>query len=68
MIARQSAFPTEARERQKVAEKAAKAAGIQKKPRKKIVERDYDDCGESVASLGPDTVLFEDSDDECPEL
>ena len=68
-IAQQSAFPTEARERQKIAEKAAKDAGIVKKPRnKKVVERHYDDCGESIASLGPESVMFEDSDDECPEL
>eukprot|EP00974_Lingulodinium_polyedra_P090815 8806996-Lingulodinium_polyedra.AAC.1 len=47
-----TAYPTEARERQKVAEKAAKFAGVERKTHDKAVERHYDDCGESIAGLG----------------
>eukprot|EP00974_Lingulodinium_polyedra_P114416 11078462-Lingulodinium_polyedra.AAC.1 len=46
-----TAYPIEARERQKVAEKAAKLAGVERKTRKKAVERHYDGCGESIAGL-----------------
>eukprot|EP00974_Lingulodinium_polyedra_P008336 795239-Lingulodinium_polyedra.AAC.1 len=45
------AYPTEARERQQIAGKVAKAAGMERKTRKKAVERHYDDCGESAAGL-----------------
>eukprot|EP00974_Lingulodinium_polyedra_P002275 212100-Lingulodinium_polyedra.AAC.1 len=44
-----TAYPTEARERQKVADKSAKLARVERKARKKAVERHYDDCGESIA-------------------
>eukprot|EP00974_Lingulodinium_polyedra_P029306 2823431-Lingulodinium_polyedra.AAC.1 len=46
-----TAYPTEAHERQKVVEKVAKLAGDERKTRKKVVERHYDDCGDSVAGL-----------------
>eukprot|EP00974_Lingulodinium_polyedra_P019987 1932445-Lingulodinium_polyedra.AAC.1 len=63
-----TAYPTEARERQKVADKAAKFAGVGRKTRKKAVERRYDDCGESTAGLGEEVTYYEESDGYCPEL
>ena len=49
----QSAFPTDARERQKAREKDDKEKGIVRKINKlkKVVEDHYDDCGESVDCL-----------------
>eukprot|EP00974_Lingulodinium_polyedra_P090678 8793840-Lingulodinium_polyedra.AAC.1 len=62
------AYPTEARAIQEVAEKAANLAGVERKTRKKAVERHYDDCGESIAGLGEEATYYEDSDGECPEF
>eukprot|EP00974_Lingulodinium_polyedra_P014100 1364726-Lingulodinium_polyedra.AAC.1 len=59
-----TAYPTEAREHQKVAEKAAKLAGIERKTRQKAVERHYDDCGESISGFGEVAAYYEDSDGE----
>lgn len=46
-----TAYPTEARERQKVKEKERKAKGIVATKRKKYVEEWHDDCGEDVSSI-----------------
>ena len=47
-------YPTDAREKQKIAEKARKEAGIEKQTRKKFVENHCDDCGTDLSGLGPD--------------
>eukprot|EP00974_Lingulodinium_polyedra_P014434 1398834-Lingulodinium_polyedra.AAC.1 len=60
-------FPIEVRLRRRYMEKAAMATGI-KKICKKAIGKHYCDCGESVASLGPEAVYFEDSYNKCPEL
>ncbi len=54
----ESAFPTEGREGQKVAEKAHKAAGIAARTRPKPVEEHFDDCGIDVSGLGTDLELL----------
>ena len=46
------AYPTEARERQKVALKAARDAGIEVRKQRKFLEDHYDDCGEDLSGLG----------------
>ena len=46
-------FPTEARERQKEAEKERKEKGIDIWKRKKYVKPHYDDCGKSLDGSGP---------------
>eukprot|EP00974_Lingulodinium_polyedra_P094218 9129466-Lingulodinium_polyedra.AAC.1 len=56
-----TAYPTEARERQQVAENVANCAGVERKTRKKAVERRYDECGESIAGLGEEATYYEDS-------
>ena len=48
------AFPTAAKERQKIADKARKEAGIAKRTRKFVIEEHYDDCGTDLSGLGAD--------------
>ena len=47
-------FPTAAKERQKIADKARKEAGIAKRTRKFVIEEHYDDCGTDLSGLGAD--------------
>ena len=53
-----SAFPTEGRERQKIVEKARKAAVIKAPTRPKPVEEHFDDCGSDLSGVGPDIQLL----------
>ena len=48
------AFPTAAKERQKIADKARREAGIAKRTRKFVIEEHYDDCGTDLSGLGAD--------------
>ena len=52
----QHAYPTEGRERQKIADKARREAGIEKNRKKFVIEEVYDDCGRDLSGLGPDAV------------
>ena len=74
-IQNRSAYPTEARLRQKERLKKDKADGIKPKKRPKIVEEGNDDCGDDISGLGSDAVLLSrdmvleiDSDDDNTEL
>ena len=49
-------FPAESKEKQKIAEKARKKAGIEKRKRKFIIEAVYDDYGTDLSGLGSDVV------------
>ena len=53
-----SAFPTEARLKQKEKQKRDKEAGIKPKKRPKVVEPGSDDCGEDLSGLGPDVAAY----------
>ena len=59
-----SAFPTDAKEREKAWKKAEKEAGreVTVKKKKKIVEDHYDDCGDNMSSL--DAYADYDTDEE----
>ena len=74
------AFPTEGRERQKIAEKKRKEAGIERKKKQFAVEEKFDDRGTDLSGLGSDVhayaayIIMQPSDDErsddsqqCPE-
>ena len=52
------AFPTDAKERQKVADKARKEAGIAKRTKKFKIEEVYDDCGTDLSGLGMDAAAL----------
>ena len=60
------AYPTEAREQQKLAAAQAKASGIVVPTKKKkfVIEQHHDDCGESLAGLGIDEAYFCESDSD----
>ena len=66
-IEKVTAYPTDARERQKVVEKARKLAGIAPKRKQQRVEDHHDDCGESLDGLGLTALTLDaytdDSDD-----
>ena len=53
-----SAFPTEARIRQKDRLKKLKEAGLKPKKKKIYTEPGDDDCGNDLSGLGPDAVLY----------
>ena len=53
-----NAFPTEGRERQKIKEKARKAAGGEAVKKKFVVENHFDDCGADLSGLGRDIVML----------
>ena len=52
------AYPTDARERQKIKEKENKAKGIEPVKQIKHVEEHYDDCGNDLSGLGPNAEIF----------